>query len=190
MRAMLKFAGPLLALVPGVSMAEEKEGMPQLDPHSYASQLFWLAVFFVLIFAFLRFVGLPRVIAILEDRRHRIGSEIATAEQLRTKATEAQAAYEAAMAKAHGEARQLLSTAHERNIATLTQQTKAATASFDVKVDDAVKRIAEAQAVALQGIHDVARSLASEITVKLSGRSPSAESLTRAIQAAAGQEAA
>ena len=49
------FAGLTLALLAGVSRAAEgeKEGMPQLDPHSYASQLFWLTIFFILVFLFL-----------------------------------------------------------------------------------------------------------------------------------------
>ena len=84
-------AGLMLALVSGASRAEEqKGGMPQLDPHSYASQLFWLAVFFVLVFLFLRFIGLPRVTAIIDERAKRIGGDIASAELLREQASGAE----------------------------------------------------------------------------------------------------
>jgi F-type H+-transporting ATPase subunit b len=104
----LALVGLMLTLSSGVSLAdEEQKGMPQLDPHSYASQLFWLTVFFILVFVFLRFVGLPRVTAIIDERARRIGGDIASAELLKNQAAEAEKTYEATMAAAHGRARQL-----------------------------------------------------------------------------------
>jgi F-type H+-transporting ATPase subunit b len=191
-----RFALPaLIAALPillaGVGHAAEHEkGMPQLNPASYASQIFWLAIFFILVFVFLRFVGLPRVMGIIAERGKRIGADIASAEALRAQAREAEQAYEAAMAEAHGKARQLLTETHERNVATLNAQTKSAAASFDAKVDEAVKRIDAARAEALQGIREVARGLAADITVKLSGHAPAADSVARAVEDAAGREAA
>jgi F-type H+-transporting ATPase subunit b len=170
--------------------AEEKEGMPQLNPASYASQIFWLAIFFVLVFVFLRFIGLPRVMGIIDERGRRIGGDIASAEALRTQAGEAVKAYEATMAAAHAKARQLLTETHERNVAILNERTRAATTSFDAKVEEAVKRIDAARADALLGIREVSRALASDITVKLVGHAPMADSVARAVDIAAGQEAA
>ena len=178
-------AGILLALVPGTSWAEEKEGMPQLDPHSYASQLFWLAVFFFLVLAFLHFVGLPRVKAILDERRLRIDGDIGKAEQLRIQAEEALRAYEATLADAHGAARKLLAETHEGNATILAERTRAATAEFDKRVTEAVGRVDAARAAALQGIREVAIGLAADIATKIAGRTPATESVVRAIDEAA-----
>jgi F-type H+-transporting ATPase subunit b len=185
------FAGLTLALLAGVSRAAdgEKEGMPQLDPHSYASQLFWLAIFFVLVFLFLRFVGLPRVTAIIDERARKIDSDIAAAELLRGEAGEAERTYESTMAAAHGEARQLLAETYERNQAVLTEQTKEATAAADRDVGHAVKRIEADRAVALHSIREVASGLAADITAKLTGRTPSADRLLQAVDHAAGEVA-
>jgi F-type H+-transporting ATPase subunit b len=187
--ARLALAAPAILLA-GISRAEDEKGMPQLKPDSYPSQIFWLAVFFVLVFVFLRFVGIPRLIAILDERGRRIGGDISSAESLRAEADEAEKAYEATMAAAHGKARQLLTETHERNVATLAEETRAAAASFDAKVDEAVKRIDAARAEAMRGIRDVALGLASDITVKLAGHAPPADSVARAVDMAAGQEAA
>jgi F-type H+-transporting ATPase subunit b len=187
--ARLALVAPAI-LFAGISRAEDEKGMPQLKPDSYPSQIFWLAIFFVLVFVFLRFVGMPRVIAILEERGRRIGGDIASAESLRAEADEAEKAYEATMAEAHGKARQLLTETHERNVATLAGETRAAAASFDAKIDAAVKRIDAARTEALRGIRDVALGLASDITVKLAGHAPPADSVARAVDMAAGQEAA
>jgi F-type H+-transporting ATPase subunit b len=180
----------LLILLPGVSKAEaEKEGMPQLDPHSYASQLFWLSVFFILVFLFLRYVGLPRLTAIIDARATAIDSDIAAASLLRAQADEAEKAYAATMASAHGEARKLLADTHERNVAALAEQTKQAVADAEIQVGKAVHRIDAARAEALTGLRDVARDLAAGITVKLAGHAPTAARLNRAIDEAAGEAA-
>jgi F-type H+-transporting ATPase subunit b len=184
----LPLAGLLLTLFAGVSRAEEaKEGMPQLDPHSFASQLFWLAIFFVLVFLFLRFIGLPRVTAIIDERANKIGGDIASAELLRTQAANAEQTYESTMAAAHGKARQLLIETYEQNAAALAEQTKDATASADRQVSQAVKRIEADRAEALAGIREVARGLAADITAKLAGRMPSADRVTHAVDQAAGE---
>jgi len=184
-------AGLTLTLLAGVSRAAEgeKEGMPQLDPHSYASQLFWLAIFFVLVFLFLRFVGLPRVTAIIDERARKIDSDIAAAELLRGQAGEAEKTYESTMAAAHGEARQLLAETYERNQAVLTEQTKEATAAADREVSHAVKRIEAERAAALHSIRGVASGLAADITAKLTGRTPSGDRLVQAVDHAAGEVA-
>jgi len=184
----LPLAGLMLTLVPGVSWAEEaKEGMPQLDPHSYASQLFWLAIFFVLVLVFLRFIGLPRVTAIIDERAKKIGGDIASAELLRTQAAEAEKTYDTTMAAAHGRARQLLAETHEQNAAALAEQTKEATAAADLQVSQAVKRIEADRTEALHSIRDVALGLAADITAKLAGRAPSADRVAFAVDQAAGE---
>jgi F-type H+-transporting ATPase subunit b len=189
--ARLAPASLTFALVSGASRAEEtKGGMPQLDPHSYSSQVFWLALFFLSVFLFLRFVGLPRVTSLIEERSRKIDGDLSAAELLRGQASEAEKAYEATMASAHGEARQMLAATHERNMATLAEQTRAAAAESDRTVADAVGRIEADRAVALRGIREVAKGLAAEITFKLAGRTPSADSVARAIDSVAGQEAA
>jgi F-type H+-transporting ATPase subunit b len=195
MRASLRRLGPAavslpLILASGGSFAEETQGLPQLDVHSYSSQLFWLVVFFGVVYLFMRFVGVPRVAAIIEERRSRIGADIGAAERLRAEAAEARRALEATMAEAHGAARKLLAETHERNVAILTDRTRAATAEFDHRVGEAVQRIDAARDEAFSAIPGLARDLTSEITAKLLGRRPGPDSVARAVNDAVGREAA
>jgi F-type H+-transporting ATPase subunit b len=185
----LSFSVLTLASFPGVSWAEEEsqKGMPQLNPDSYVSQVFWLAVFFILTFAFLRIVGIPRITAIIDERARKIGGDIASAETLRTQAAEAEKTYEATMAEARGKARQLLAETHERNTATLAEETRQAALGFERQVEQAVKGIEDAQEHALKGIRDVALGLAAEITQKLAGRAPGADRVALAVDRAAGE---
>lgn len=190
-RLLLKpiLAGLMLTLSTGVSWAEEEEvkGMPQLDPHVFASQLFWLALFFILVFLFLRFVGLPRVTAIIDARSKTIRGDIASAEALRTQAAEAEKTYEATMATARSQARLLLAETYEKNKATIAKETEQAIASADFEVNQALKRIEADRGQALRSVREAAEGLAADITAKLAGRVPGGDRVSFAVDKAAGE---
>jgi F-type H+-transporting ATPase subunit b len=178
-----------LASFPGVSWAaeESQKGMPQLNPESYVSQVFWLTVFFLLTLVFLRFVGLPRITAIIGERARKIGGDIASAEALRNQAAEAGRTYETTMAAARAKARQLLAETHEKNAAALTEETRQAAATTERQVEQELKGIEAVQEHALKSIRDVAVGLASEITHKLSGHAPAVDRVALAVDKAVGE---
>jgi F-type H+-transporting ATPase subunit b len=62
---------------------------PPLDARTYASQIIWLAITFVLLYGLVRRIFLPRVDAILEDRSGRIKGDFALAEKLKRDTEEA-----------------------------------------------------------------------------------------------------
>ena len=185
----LSVAALTLASFPGVSWAEEEsqKGMPQLNPDSYVSQVFWLTVFFVLTLVFLRFVGLPRITAIIDERARKIGGDIASAEALRNQAAEAGKTYETTMAAARGQARSLLAETHEKNTVALAEETRQAAATTERQVEQELKGIEAVQEQALKSIRDVAVGLAAEITQKLSGRAPAADRVALAVDKAVGE---
>jgi F-type H+-transporting ATPase subunit b len=180
----------LLVLAPGASLAAEQGKLPQLDVRTYSSQLFWLAVMFVVVYVFMRWVAVPRVSQIVEDRQRRISTDLDAAERTRQAADETRQAYEATLAKAHADARRLLAETHERSIAAAADRTRESVAAFDQRVADAVSRIEAARAEALHGLRDVAQSLAADIAVKIVGHAPAPDRLARAVDDAAGREAA
>ena len=79
-------------------------GMPQLDITTWANQIFWLAVALVVIFLVLWRVALPRIGAVLAERRGTITNDLAAAEELKQKAVAAEKAYNDALAAARAEA--------------------------------------------------------------------------------------
>ncbi len=177
----------LLVLSSGTSRAAEVVGLPQLDVHSYTSQLFWLVVFFVIVYVFMRYVGIPRVAAIVDARKAQVDRDLSTAESLRAQAAAARNAYQVTMAEAHAKARLLLAETHERNQATLVEKTKEATANADRHISQAVKRIEAASHEAFKSIPDMAANLAAEITAKLTGQTPQADVVTHAVTEAVGR---
>jgi len=128
-------------LVVGPVLAAEGEhhskGLPQLNPASYASQIFWLIVTFGLLLWLMSKVALPRVAEVLEARQEKISNDLEKAGSLKAEAEAVMQAYEKALTDARGNAqRELAKTvaaadaeAARRNgelAADLAQRTRAA----------------------------------------------------------------
>ena len=77
---------------------------PPFNRETFASQLFWLAITFALLYLLMARFALPRVGSIIEARRSKIDSDLAAAAQLKTNAEAAMAAYEKALAEARARA--------------------------------------------------------------------------------------
>ena len=78
--------------------------MPQLDPSTFGSQLFWLLVCFGALYLVLSFIVVPRISKTLATRAETLESDLAAAETFRSEAETALQAYEDALAEARGRA--------------------------------------------------------------------------------------
>ena len=83
---------------------EHKGAFPPFQSETYASQLVWLVLAFVLLFVLMSKWALPRVGNILDARQKRIDGDIAEAGALKAQSDEAVAAYEKALADARANA--------------------------------------------------------------------------------------
>ena len=82
-------------------------GLPQMDTSTFASQLFWLAITFGILFVGLRNVILPRVGGIIEERKDRIADDLDQAAEFRQQAEDAQSGYEQALSEARARAQNI-----------------------------------------------------------------------------------
>lgn len=69
-------------------------GLPQLDPSTYASQVFWLVVMFAVLYLVFSRRVLPAISSTLENRREHVDSGFAEAERLQKEAADVHDAYE------------------------------------------------------------------------------------------------
>ena len=66
-----------------VPKGEHDGGFPPFQPQTFASQLIWLAIAFVLLYALMAKLALPRVGAIIEGRQKQIEGDFAEADRLK-----------------------------------------------------------------------------------------------------------
>ena len=87
-------------------MASDASGpkLPQLDIETYASQIFWLIVTFIVLYFLVAKIAMPRIAEVLEGRQERIEDDLDKAETLKKEAYLVKVEYEKALSSAREEA--------------------------------------------------------------------------------------
>ena len=157
-------------------------GMPQLDFSTFPNQIFWLLVTLTVIYFVLTRVALPRIGAVLAERRGSITNDLTAAEELKQKAVEAERAYNDALAKARSEAAKIVAEARAEIQKDLDAATAKADAEISAKAAESEARIADIRAGALEAVTEVAKDTAKELVAALGGKAD-ARSVTAAVTA-------
>lgn len=157
-------------------------GMPQLCGDWFGNQIFWLVVTLVVIYFVLSRIALPRIAAILAERQGTITNAIASAEDLKQQAAEAEASYNKALADARAEAQNIAAEARAAIQGQLDDAIVKADAEIAAKAAESEKAIAAIRASAMESVTDVAKETAKEIVAVLGGKAD-AKAITAAVNA-------
>jgi len=160
----------------------EAVGMPQLDFSTWPNQIFWLLVTLVAIHFLLTRIALPRIGAVLADRKGTITSDLAAAEDLKQKALKAEKAYNEALAHARADAAKIVAEARSGIQKDLDAALAKADAQIAAKSAESEVRITEIRDGALAAVTEVAKDTAKEIVAALGGKAD-ARSVTAAVTA-------
>ena len=98
-----------------VATASDASGpkLPQLDVETYASQIFWLIVTFIVLYFLVAKIAMPRIAEVLEGRQERIEDDLDKAETLKKEAYLVRVEYEKALSSAREEAHEATRRAQE-----------------------------------------------------------------------------
>lgn len=149
--------------------AEKAGGLPQLDPSSFANQIFWLIVTLAAIYYILKNIALPRISTVLAERNGTITNDIAAAEELKLQAADAQRAYEQALADARAEAQKIAAETRAEIQATLDEATAKADADISAKAAESEARIGEIRESAKASVREVAGDTTGALVAALGG---------------------
>jgi F-type H+-transporting ATPase subunit b len=164
-----------------VPAKEHGGGFPPFDAHSFASQLTWLVIAFVLLYALMSKWALPRVGAIIEGRQKAIDDDIAAAGSLKKQSDEAVAAYEKALADARARAQTIANETRDTQAAAAEVRRKALEGELNAKLADAERTIAATKAAAMSNVRGIAESATRDIVERLIGSAPNDAAVTAAV---------
>lgn len=164
------------------NVAASEPGMPQLDFTTWDNQVFWLVIALIATYMILSRVALPRIGGILAERQGTITNDIAAAEDLKSKAVEAEAAYDQALVDARAEAGRIVAEAKADIQADLDVAIAKADKEISAKSAESEKAISEIRAGALKSVKEVAKDTAKEIVAVLGGKAD-AKTITAAVTA-------
>ena len=161
-----------------------KTPFPPFNKETFASQLLWFAVFFVLLYLLMSRVALPRVGGILAARRERIEGDLKAAQRHKEDSNAELAAYEKALAEARGRAQVIASETRDKLNAEADQRRKGLEHDLNAKLAEAEKVIAATKQAALANVRGIAIETTAAIVERLIGRAPAADAVTTAVDAA------
>lgn len=161
--------------------------MPQLDVHDFVPQLIWLAITFAALYLVMARLALPRIGAVIEQRRDRVASDLDQADQFKRKSEETIAAYEQALAEARAKAHGIGQEAREKLNAEVAAERAEAERRIAAKTAEAESRIAAAKDQALGEVQEIAAGAAGDIVERLIGTKATKAEITSAVGAAQGE---
>ena len=155
--------------VAGAAGEATQKGMPQLNFATWPNQIFWLVVALVIIYIVLTRIAMPRIAAVLAERKGTIGNDLAAAEELKSKAKAAEKAFNAALEQARADAAKIIAATKAEIQKDLDVAMAAADVQISAKAAESEKRIAEIRAGAIEAVAEVARDTAGALVQALGG---------------------
>lgn len=151
--------------------AEEhgESGLPQFDPSSFPSQIFWLFFFFAVMYLIFSKKTLPEISSVIENRRNHIESYTEEAEKLRAKAEETQNLYETGLESARKEAAQITYDLHEEIQEKAAHKNEFFIEQSKVQIELLEKKLDKEKNEALSDMTKIAAEIASAAAEKIVG---------------------
>jgi F-type H+-transporting ATPase subunit b len=148
---------------------EKKDaGLPQFDTTTFSSQLFWLAITFIVMYFALAKIILPRLSKVMEDRQMTIKSDLEKADQLSNDVEKTRQAYEDELEKAHLEARATSAKIEEDLRDKSMADSNAFKEKADKQINDLEARAELAKDKIKDDLTDIAENLTADVVEKLS----------------------
>ena len=161
-----------------------KAPFPPFQFDTFASQLLWFAVCFVLLYLLMSKIALPRVGGILAALRERVEGDLKAAQGLRDNADAELAAYEKALADARGRAQGIANETRDKLNAEAEHNRKGLEADLNLKLAEAEKTIAATKRAALANVRGISIEATAAIVERLIGARPANPAVEAAVDAA------
>ena len=148
---------------------ESSGGLPQLNPATFPTQIFWLFVTFgVMYFLFSR-KSLPEISGVIENRRQHIDSDLDAAQKLREEADRLQQAYEEGLDNARQQSTQAFMDVEQAMKDKGERTAKEFHDRSAAQLEKADKAIASAKTVAMEEMNTLAAEIARKAAEKIIG---------------------
>lgn len=165
------FAGLAILVASGTAMAKEGSGgMPQLDYHSFAPQLVWLAIAFLALYLVMSRLAVPAISDTLEKRQAKIQGDLDAAEKANEETRDLIAAYQKRLADTREQARKLMRERGEADSSAAAARLGALHDKLAAQIGEAEKRIAYQRDEVMKGLERMAEDIGQEVYAKIAGQ--------------------
>jgi F-type H+-transporting ATPase subunit b len=158
-----------------------KPQFPPFNKETFASQLVWFAITFVLLYLLMSRLALPRVGGIIEARSGQIEGDLSEAQRLKDDTEAAMAAYEKTLGEARANAQAIAAKTRDSLMAEAEERRKTLEAGLHRKLEEAEASIAKTKTAAMSNVRSIATEAASTIVERLIGTAPAEKTVADAV---------
>ena len=155
-----------------------ENGMPQLNPEYWVSQIFWLLLIFGSLYLFLWKMILPKITQNLENRKSKILTDLDDAETSKQLLEKKISTYNKILDEARYEARKIMNKSRKQ----INENIKLKKNNFDLEIDEEIKKtekeIKSLKLSSIEHINKIAIETSSEIVEKIVGTKANSSSVS------------
>ena len=174
----------LLSVITFVSnvYGAESEGMPQLNPEFWVSQIFWLILTFGFLFVILSKFILPKISNNLELRKSQILENIETAEKQKIESENKIKEYETLINNSKNEARNYFNEARKKIIQDIDKKREKIEEEINLEIRNAEKEIARLKKSSPEKINKIASETSAQLIKQLIGEEINNSSISAIVE--------
>jgi F-type H+-transporting ATPase subunit b len=137
------------------------EAFPPFDVTTFTSQLFWLAIAFILLYFLLSQIILPKLGGVIEERKNRVVSDLDEAAKMKADADEALVEMDKQLAVARADARAKAEETRSQIDAKIAEINAAKSVELDAKLAEAEAEIEKMKTEMMSHVAEIANDTAS-----------------------------
>ena len=145
------------------------EGMPQLNPEFWISQIFWLTLIFGSLYILLSKLILPKISNNLEARKSQIAENIESAEKQREESDQKLKDYEKIINQSKTEAKNLFSQARQKILSDINSKKESLKKEIDEEIKKAEKEISDLKKKSPEKINKIAIETTADLIKQIIG---------------------
>ena len=159
-----------------------EEGMPQLNPEYWISQIFWLTLIFSFLYLILWKKILPKITENLENRKLQILNDLDSAQKFKDESEKKLMEYKKILEKANQESRKIVNEAIKKINNDIENKKKQLDLDINKEIENAEKEIKKAKLSSINDINKIAVDTSSEIIKEIIGNDANKSSVTAIVE--------
>ena len=159
-----------------------EEGMPQLNPEYWVSQIFWVILIFGTLYIILWKTILPKINENLENRKSQILTDLDDAQKFKDQSEEKLSEYNKILNQAKQEEKKILDETRKKINLDIKNKNNQFNLEIDKEIENAEKEIKTLKLSSIKDINKIAIETSSEIIRKIVGTEVNASSVSAIVE--------
>ena len=179
-RNYLKFIGFFIFLSNNCFAADE--GMPQLNPDYWVSQIFWVMLIFGALYVILWKTILPKISENLENRKSQILTDLDEAQEFKNQSEKKISEYNMILSKAKQDAKKVLDETRKKINLDIENKNNQFNLEIGKEIENAEKEIKTLKLSSIKDINKISIETSSEIVRKMVGTEVNTSSVSAIVE--------